>query len=99
MHVILVEAELAVARGISCILKAESTVVDHAETGDEALELARHYGDDIILGVMLPDIEGFDAIRRLRVARNNTPDQACLTMTGQARRGPVPPASPRERLS
>jgi two-component system cell cycle response regulator CtrA len=74
MRALLVEDELSVARGIALILKAESTIVDHAETGEEALELARHYDYDIvILDLMLPDIEGFDVLRRLRIGRNNTP--------------------------
>ncbi len=62
MRAILVEDELAVARGVSFILKAESTVADHAETGEDALKLGRHYGYGIvILDVMLPDAGGVTA--------------------------------------
>jgi two-component system, OmpR family, response regulator len=41
--------------------------VSTAETGAEALRLARHQPFDlVVLDVMLPDIDGFDVMRRLR---------------------------------
>jgi two-component system cell cycle response regulator CtrA len=56
------------------MLKSGGAVVNHVDTGEEALELARHYEYDIIiLDLMLPDIEGFEVVRRLRGARNDTP--------------------------
>jgi two-component system cell cycle response regulator CtrA len=74
MRVLLVEDDIIAARGIALVLKAGGGVVDHVDTGEEALELSRHYDYDImILDLLLPDIEGFDVVRRLRVARNDTP--------------------------
>jgi len=74
MRILLVEDDLTVARALSLILKADHAIVEHIATGEEALELARHYAFDIvILDLILPDIEGFEVVRRLRVARNNTP--------------------------
>jgi two-component system cell cycle response regulator CtrA len=56
------------------MLKAAGAVVDHSDTGEEALELSRHYEYDIVLlDLILPDIEGFEVVRRLRIARNDTP--------------------------
>ena len=56
------------------MLKSSGAVVNHVDTGEEALELARHYDYDIIiLDLMLPDIEGFEVVRRLRTSRNDTP--------------------------
>ncbi len=49
MRVLLVENDLAAARGISIILQNGNAVVDHADTGEEALELARHYDYDIMV--------------------------------------------------
>jgi two-component system, cell cycle response regulator CtrA len=74
MRVLLVEDDLTTARGVQLMLKSSGAVVDHAETGDEALDLARHYDYDIVLlDILLPDIEGYEVVRRMRVARNDTP--------------------------
>ena len=74
MRVLLVEDDVTAARGVALMLKSGGAVVNHVDTGEEALELARHYEYDIIiLDLMLPDIEGFEVVRRLRVSRNDTP--------------------------
>jgi two-component system, cell cycle response regulator CtrA len=83
MRVLLVEDDLTAARGVSLMLKSSGAVVDHTDTGEEGLELARHYEYDIILlDIMLPDIEGYEVVRRLRLARNDTP---VLILSGLAR--------------
>lgn len=74
MRVLLVEDDVITARGIVLMLKASNTVVDQAETGEEALELARHYDYDIVvLDLMLPDMEGYEVVRRLRANRLDVP--------------------------
>ena len=74
MRVLLVEDDLTAARGISLMMRADGTVVDQTDTGEEALELARHYDyDAVLLDLMLPDMEGYEVIRRLRAARVDTP--------------------------
>jgi len=74
MRVLLVEGDVTAARSIRVILKAAGVVVDHSDTGEEALDLLRHYQYDVVLlELILPDIEGFDVIRRMRIARNDTP--------------------------
>jgi two-component system cell cycle response regulator CtrA len=74
MRVLLVEENLTAARGISSVLKASGAVIDHADTGEEALELVRHYDYDImVLDLMLPDIEGYEVVRRMRAARIEVP--------------------------
>src|SRR5690348_15992863 len=83
MRVLLVEDDFAAARGVSLMLKAANAVVDHADTGEEALELVRHYEYDVVLlDLMLPDIEGYEVVRRMRVARNDTP---VLILSGLSR--------------
>jgi two-component system cell cycle response regulator CtrA len=83
MRILLVEDDLTAARGISLMLKAGGAVVDHADTGEEALELTRHYEYDLVLlDLLLPDMEGYEVVRRLRVARNDTP---VLIVSGMAR--------------
>lgn len=74
MRVLLVEDDVATARGIVLMLKSSNAVVDQAETGEEALELARHYDYDIVvLDLMLPDMEGYEVVRRLRAGRLEVP--------------------------
>ncbi len=74
MRVLLVEDDLIVARGVALMLRTGGAVVDHADTGEEALELVRHYDYDIVvLDLMLPDIEGYDVVRRMRAARIDVP--------------------------
>ncbi len=74
MRVLLIEDDLTAARGLSLMLKSGGAVVDQADTGEEALELARHYDYDVvILDLMLPDMEGYEVVRRMRAARIETP--------------------------
>ncbi len=74
MRVLLVEDDAIVARGVTLALKSATMVVECADTGEEALELARLYDYDIvILDLMLPDMEGYEVVRRLRAARVETP--------------------------
>lgn len=74
MRVLLVEDDITAARGIALMLKSIGAVVNHADTGEEAIELSRHYEYDIVLlDLMLPDVEGFEVVRRMRSARNDTP--------------------------
>ncbi len=74
MRILLVEDDVIVARGITLALRAASMIVDTADTGEEALELARLYDYDLmILDLMLPDIEGYEVVRRMRSARIETP--------------------------
>ena len=74
MRVLLVEEDLIAARGITLMLKAAGAVVDQTDSGEDALELLRHYEYDIVLlDLALPDIEGFEVVRRMRVSRNDTP--------------------------
>ena len=83
MRVLLVEDDLTTARGIALMLKSGGAVVDLADTGEEALELARHYDYDIVvLDLMLPDMDGYDVVRRLRDGRVNVP---VLILSGLSR--------------
>jgi len=83
MRVLLVEDDLASARGMSLMLKAGGMVVDLADTGEEACELVRHYDYDIVvLDLMLPDMEGYEVVRRMRAARIETP---VLILSGLSR--------------
>ena len=70
MRVLLVEDDVSMARSIELMLKAENMVVDLADLGEEGLEIGKLYDYDlIILDIMLPDMDGYEVLRRLRDSR------------------------------
>jgi two-component system, cell cycle response regulator CtrA len=83
MRVLLIEDDLTTARGLALMLRSGGAVVDHSDTGEEGLELVRHYDYDIVLlDLMLPDMEGYDVVRRMRAARVEVP---VLILSGLSR--------------
>lgn len=65
--ILIVEDERDVARGLEYALQQEGFAVLWAETGQQALELARMQKPKLILlDIRLPDISGFDVCRVLR---------------------------------
>jgi two-component system cell cycle response regulator CtrA len=74
MRVLLVEDDLIAARGIAMVLRSGGAVIDQIDNGEEALELIRHYEYDIVvLDLELPDMEGYEVVRRMRASRKDTP--------------------------
>src|SRR3546814_12741623 len=74
MRVLLVEDDSAMAKSIELMLKTEGFIVDTADLGEDGLEIGKIYDYDIIvLDLVLPDIDGYEVLRRLRDARVVTP--------------------------
>ena len=74
MRVLLVEDDTASAKSIEMMLKTEGYVCDSTGLGEDGLEIGKLYDYDlIILDLMLPDMDGFDVLRRLRMANVQTP--------------------------
>lgn len=74
MRVLLVEDDIAVSGSIEMMLKREGFVVDCTDLGEDGLEIGKLYDYDIILlDLMLPDIDGYEVLRRFRDARVKTP--------------------------
>jgi two-component system cell cycle response regulator CtrA len=74
MRILLVEDDSSTAKSIELMLKSESFVVDSTDLGEDGLEIGKLYDYDlIILDLMLPDIDGYEVLRRLRSARVTTP--------------------------
>jgi two-component system cell cycle response regulator CtrA len=74
MRVLLVEDDHSVARSIDLMLKSEGFVVDVTDLGEDGLEIGKLYDYDIVLlDLMLPDMDGFEVLRRLRASRIETP--------------------------
>ncbi|MBE6456201.1 MAG: response regulator transcription factor [Alphaproteobacteria bacterium] len=74
MRVLLIEDDKTVSQNIALILKKENMVVDTSYLGEDGIEVAKLYEYDIIiLDILLPDMEGYDVLKRLRAAHINTP--------------------------
>ncbi len=74
MRVLLVEDDTASAKSIELMLKSEGYVCDSTDHGEDGLEIGKLYDYDlIILDIMLPDMDGFEVLRRLRAAKVQTP--------------------------
>lgn len=83
MHILVVEDEKHIAKGIRFNLEAEGYTTTVAEDGEAALELLLAGGfNAIVLDVMLPGIDGFEVAARLRERQDYTPI-LMLTARGQ----------------
>jgi DNA-binding response OmpR family regulator len=73
-QILVVEDDRAVARGLEYGLRDEGFTVLWAETGQQALDLARtHNPDLVLLDIRLPDISGFDVCRQIRAEGMHQP--------------------------
>jgi DNA-binding response OmpR family regulator len=73
-RILIVEDERAVARGLEYGLAHEGFDVMWAETGQQALEMARSKNPHLILlDLRLPDISGYDVCRQLRAEGKRQP--------------------------
>ena len=74
MRALVVEDDPVSARLIENTLKGENIVFELADCGEDGIELAKLYDFDIVvLDLRLPDIDGYEVVRRLRSARVQTP--------------------------
>jgi two-component system, OmpR family, response regulator len=71
---LVVDDEMFLRDAVAASLRFLGFTVAAADTGTDALRLARdHQFDLVILDVMLPDIDGFEIVRRLRRDGNRVP--------------------------
>ena len=74
MRVLLVEDDPTTSQSIEMMLSSASMVVDVTDLGEDGLEIGKLYDYDIIiLDLMLPDIDGYEVLRRLRNSKVETP--------------------------
>src|SRR6187455_1830430 len=74
MRVLLIEDEPTTAKSIELMLGTEGFNVYTTDLGEEGLDLGKLYDYDIILlDLNLPDMHGYDVLKKLRVAKVQTP--------------------------
>lgn len=80
MRVLLVEDDPTTSRSIELILTHANLNVYTTESGEEGIDLAKLYDYDLILlDLNLPDMNGHEVLRQIRMARVDTP---ILILTG-----------------
>ena len=74
MRVLVVEDDSAMAKSIELMLKSDGFICDTTSLGEDGLEIGKLYDYDIIiLDLMLPDMDGYEVLKRLRAAKIKTP--------------------------
>ena len=73
MRILVVEDDALLAEGLTSVLTRAGHAVEHATTGRHAdLLLVDEQFDLVVLDVGLPDIDGFEVLRRLRLRHLST---------------------------
>lgn len=74
MRILLIEDDSATAKMLQTMLKQEGFVCDTTDLGEDGLEIGKLYEYDIIiLDLMLPDMNGYEVLKRLRASNVKTP--------------------------
>ncbi|HKK97899.1 MAG TPA: response regulator transcription factor [Marivita sp.] len=74
MRVLLVEDDPTTSKSIELMLGNANLNVYSTDLGEEGIDLAKLYDYDLmLLDINLPDMNGFDVLRQLRLARVETP--------------------------
>ena len=74
MRVLLIEDDRTIANSIELMLKSEGFNVYTTDLGEEGIDLGKIYDYDIILlDLNLPDMSGFEVLRKLRTSRVTSP--------------------------
>lgn len=72
-HILVMEDELSMAKGIEMVLKDEGYDVDLAMTGQSALDKSfKQVFDIMVADLRLPDIDGMEVIRKVKELRPQT---------------------------
>jgi two-component system cell cycle response regulator CtrA len=74
MRVLLIEDDRATAQSIELMLRSSTINIFTTDLGEEGIDLGKIYDYDIILlDLNLPDMSGFEVLRKLRIARIKSP--------------------------
>src|SRR5687767_6495248 len=74
MRILLIEDDSSTAKSIEMMLRSDRYVCDTTDIGEDGLEIGKLYDYDLILlDLMLPDMDGYEVLRRLRASEVRTP--------------------------
>jgi DNA-binding response OmpR family regulator len=74
MQILFVEDDRSLAAGLCKALRAEGFVVNHVDTGKDALHvMVADSPDIVVLDLGLPDMDGLDVLRRMRQSGSQIP--------------------------
>lgn len=74
MRILIVEDEVRLAEALGEIMKTQRYTVDIVNDGEDGLDFALSDDYDVIvMDVMLPKMNGFDIVRKMREEKNQTP--------------------------
>lgn len=66
-HILVVDDELDIAEAVRAVLEGEGYVVETAADGSQCLEMLRRQKPDLmLLDVMMPGLDGFGVLERMR---------------------------------
>ena len=72
--VLIIEDEKSIADIVMFNLKREGFNTEHCDNGTDGLKLAlEHTPDVVLLDVMLPGMDGFEVLKKIREKKNNLP--------------------------
>ena len=82
-HLLIVDDEENLRSMLRAALRHHGFEVTEAENGRVALEvISRDRPDLVVLDVMMPELDGFEVVRRLRADGDNTPVLFLTAMDG-----------------
>ncbi|WP_300457027.1 response regulator [Desulfobacula sp.] len=81
-HILIMEDDLHVAKGLKMILDEQGYTVDLEATGQGAMEAMGRYDYDLLMAdLRLPDIDGMQVVKQIKETR---PETEVIVMTGYA---------------
>jgi FixJ family two-component response regulator len=81
-HILIMEDDFNVARGLKMILDEQGYAVDHEGTGSGAMAAMGRYDYNLLMAdLRLPDIDGMQVVKKLRETK---PETQIIVMTGYA---------------